>query len=319
MLSRRLIRAKVLQELYAFITSDNDDLMKGERALERSFNKLYELFIYQISILVAIHDFAQKRIEERKKKFIPTEEDLHPNMKFAENKVIALIKENRGFLKEVEKYRISWADEDELIRKLYVVISESKSYYEYMQDADNGFEEDRNIWLKIIKNQLSNSDLLKFFYEEKNIYWVDDYYIANYLVIKMLKEIDREDNAFIHIPPLFKSGPGGKKPEDWVFAQQLFRKTLLNADKMQQEISDKIRNWEMDRVAVLDVLILKMALTELTDFPSIPVKVTMNEYIDLAKMFSTPKSSMFVNGVLDRIISDFRDRKLINKSGRGLL
>jgi len=319
MLSRRLIRAKVLQEIYAFITAGNDDLLKGERALDRSFDKLYELYIYQVSMLLAIHDYALKRIDENRVKLLPTEDDLNPNLKFIENKVLLLLKENRDLQNAISTYKVSWTDEEDMVRKLYVFFIESKGYNEYMSTDNSSFEEDVVIVTKLVKNQLSNSDLLKDYYEERNIYWVDDFYIANFLVIKMVKQMDSSNNEFTHLPGLFVERNAEEKNDDQKFYTRLFRRTILNSTKLQEEIAEKVKNWEMDRIATIDVIILKMALTELTEFPSIPVNVTMNEYIDLSKMFSTPKSSGFINGVLDRMIKDYKERKLIKKTGRGLL
>ncbi len=315
MLSRRHLRIKALQSLYAFNQSHNDRLDYGEKELLRSLDKLYEIYIYQLSLLVEIVDYANKRIEENRHKFYPTEEDLNPNTRFVENRFIKQLADNKSYNTNVEKYKISWVDEEEMIRKLFVEIRNSKFYKEYMNSPDSSYENDKDVIIKIVKKIISESDSLHFYYEERNIYWADDFYTANYLVIKTIKGFDEKQGELTPLPTLFKNN----NEEDQDFLVNLFRKVILRSDEYFLLIEGKVKNWESDRLAVMDILLLKMALAELLEFPSIPVKVTLNEYIELSKMYSTPKSKVFINGILDKMIADLRRKNEIKKMGRGLL
>ncbi len=319
MLSRRHLRIKALQALYAFVQSSNDRLDTGEKELLKSLDKLYEIYIYQLSLLIEIVEFAQKRIEENKQKYIPDEEDLNPNTRFINNQFIRQLSDNKNFLKNIEKYKISWVNSEEIIRKIYKSIRESYDYKDYMNAKIINYESDKEIFIKIIKKQISRSEILQFFYEEKNIYWSDDFYTANLLAIKTIKSYKESWDEYKKLPALLKNGESDKNNEDKEFVKNLFRKTILKSDEYDKLIEDKVRNWEMDRIAVMDILLIKMALVELLEFPSIPVKVTLNEYIELAKMYSTPKSRIFVNGILDKLILDLKSQKKIKKTGRGLL
>ncbi len=315
MLSRRHLRIKALQSLYAFMQSHNDRLDYGEKELLRSLDKLYEIYIYQLSLLVEITDYAKKRIEENSRKFYPTKEDLNPNTRFVDNRFINMLSDNRSYNAYIEKYKISWADEEEMIRKLFIKIRDSKFYKDYMDDPDSSFEKDKDFIIKIVKKVISESDSLHFYYEERNIYWADDFYTANYLVIKTIKGFQERQDELTPLPTLFKND----SDEDKEFVVNLFRKVILRSDEYFEMIEGKVKNWESDRLAVMDILLLKMALAELLEFPSIPVKVTLNEYIELSKMFSTPKSKVFINGILDKMISDLKRKNEIKKTGRGLL
>ncbi len=295
--------------------SHNDRLDYGEKELLRSLDKLYEIYIYQLSLLIEIVDYAKKRIEENRRKFYPTEEDMNPNTRFVENRFIKQLADNKSYNANVEKYKISWADEEEMIRKLFVEIRNSKFYKEYMSSPDSSYENDKDVVIKIVKKIISESDSLHFYYEERNIYWADDFYTANYLVIKTIKGFDEKQGELTPLPTLFKNN----NEEDKDFLVNLFKKVILRSDEYFLLIEGKVKNWESDRLAVMDILLLKMALAELLEFPSIPVKVTLNEYIELSKMFSTPKSKVFINGILDKMIADLRRKNEIKKMGRGLL
>ena len=315
MLSRRHLRIKALQSLYAFMQSHNDRLDYGEKELLRSLDKLYEIYIYQLSLLVEIVDYAKKRIEENSRKFYPTEEDKNPNTRFVDNRFIRQLADNKSYKTYVDKYKISWADEEEMIRKLYIRIRETKYYKEYMSSPDCSYTDDKEVIIKIVKKVISESDSLHYYFEEKNIYWADDFYTANYLVIKTIKGFEENQSELTPLPSLFKNDNN----EDKEFLINLFRKVILRSDEYFKMIEGKVKNWESDRLAVMDILLLKMALAELLEFPSIPIKVTLNEYIELSKMFSTPKSKVFVNGILDKMISELKRNNEIKKTGRGLL
>lgn len=319
MLSRRHLRIKVLQALYAFFQSLNDRIDLGEKELFKSVNKIYEIYIYQISLILEVAEFANKRLEENKKKFFPTEDDLNPSRRFIENQVIAQIANNEDFKKLQDVYKINWSNEEEMIRKLYVEIRDSSDYQNYMGLKDHTYNDDREILVKILKKQFLRSESLHYFFEEKNIHWSDDFFTANMLAIKTLKHYKESFDRNYKLPTLFKNDDFDETNEDKEFVKQLFRKSIIKSDEYEVIIEAKVKNWEMERIAVMDVLLIKMALAELLEFSSIPIKVTLNEYIELAKMYSTPKSKIFVNGILDKVIAELKENKQIKKTGRGLL
>ncbi len=318
MLSRRHLRVKVLQALYAFFKSDNDRLDVGEKHLFISIDKLYDLCIYQLSVLIEVVDFAKVRSEEAKHKHFPTKDDLNPNTKFVDNQFIKKLSCNRDYLRKSEALKINWADETEMIRKVYVKIKDSDEYAAYMNSGQSSFNEDKEFIIKVFKKHISKLDALVYFYEERSIYWADDYHTATSLVVKMINAFSEKSDEFLKLPNIFKTSDV-EDDEDRAFTKRLFHKTILHSDEYDKLITEKTVNWEFDRIAAMDILILKMALAELFEFPSIPIKVTMNEYIELAKYFSTPKSSTFVNGILDKMISEYTAENKIKKTGRGLM
>ncbi|MDT8392313.1 MAG: transcription antitermination factor NusB [Bacteroidales bacterium] len=317
MLSRRHLRIKVLQAVYAFVQSGSTDLAKGEKQLLSSIEKISELIIYQLSFLIEMRDFAHNRIEESKKKFFPSDEDLNPNMRFVENKVLMKIEENRDYKRNRDRLRINWGEEREMIRKGYIMLRESKFFEKYMHKGENGFEEDRDLLIKLVKKVLADFELLEYFYESKSVFWAfDSYFTGNQMLIKYLKSIDAGDDELRKIPPVIKNNEGD---EDRAFMIRLFHKTILSSEKFGSLIEEKARNWELDRIALMDTILIKMALAELLEFPSIPVKVTLNEYIDISKYYSSAKSKVFINGILDKLIVDLKEQDMIKKTGRGLL
>ncbi|GAB1417742.1 transcription antitermination factor NusB [Bacteroidales bacterium] len=318
MLSRRHLRVKVLQALYAYFQSNNTQLDQGEKQLLLSINKLYELFIYQLSFLVEVQRYSAHRVEENKGKHLPTEEDLNPNMRFVNNRILTAIANNRDFLKKEQLYKINWSQEKELIRKFYITMRESEAYEKYMSKDTNTFSDDKKLILFLIENIFAEFELLEAFYEEKSIFFVDDYHLVSYLLMKFIKFMDSSFDENTLLPDLLKTEKEDDN-EDMVFVKSLFREVILHSEEWGKIISKSTSNWELERIAVMDVIILKMALTELTCFRSIPVKVTINEYIDISKYFSTARSKIFVNGILDKLLAELSVDGRIIKTGRGLL
>lgn len=308
----------MLQALYAYYQSGNNQLDQGEKQLLLSINKLYELFIWQLSFLVELTRFAENRIEENKQKHLPTVEDLHPNMRFVKNRVLEALSNNKSFQRFENTYKINWSGETEMIRKYYNQIRETVEYQKYMSTEKDDFANDKKFLIHLIEKYFADFELLQFFYEEKSMYFVDDYHLISYLLIKFFKEMDENFDALALLPTLLKT-ENDEINEDQLFVKRLFRFTLLNDAEYASMIVSTTSNWEKDRIASVDLIILKMALTELLNFPSIPVKVTMNEYIDLSKYYSTHKSKIFVNGVLDKLIQQLRREDKIVKTGRGLI
>ncbi len=318
MLSRRQLRIKVLQALYAFFQSKENRIDIAEKQLLKSIEKLYELYIFQLSFILEIFEFAEKRIGEAKNKFLPTESDLNPNTKFINNKFLKQLSENKDLLKKINDLKISWSDEENLIRKTFLKISESKKYKDYMSSFENSYHSDKEIVIKLIKKEISENEVLKNYYENRSIYWVDDYYTVTMLIIKTIKLFQEDWDEFVPLPLIYKTSDK-ENNEDRKFIIELFRKTIIHSQEYEQLIDKKTKNWELDRIAIMDIILIKMALAEILEFPNIPVKVTMNEYIELSKLYSTPKSKIFVNGILDKLIVDLKEKNIIKKTGRGLM
>jgi N utilization substance protein B len=318
MLYRRHLRIKVLQALYSWYSGVNDDLPKAENELIAGINKLFELFVWQLSFLDAVRQFAEVRIEENKRKFYPTEEDLNPNLKFVENRVFTLLEQNKDFEKRKKQFKISWAEEQELIRKFYKRLQSADFFKKYLNSEKSSLEEDRKLMVKIIDLQLADFELLKSLYEEKSVYFTDGYDLVNILLIKFFDTLSEEFDALTPLPSIFTT-ENETVNEDLVFVKNLFRKVIQNEEEANEIIKSKTKNWDFDRIPLMDVILLRMAIIELQEMQTIPVKVTLNEYIEMAKFFSTPKSKVFVNGILDNLIREFKEEGKINKTGRGLM
>jgi len=318
MLYRRHLRIKVLQSLYAWYTSGSDDLVKGEKQLLFSINKLYELFIYQLSFLVEVSRFAVKRMEENKTKFYPTADDLNPNLKFINNKVNALLESNKDFLKKEELYKINWADEQNIVRKFYSHLLKSEFFIKYLTNDNTSLEDDKKMYIQIVDQLLTEEELLKDFYEEKSVFFVDGYDLVILLLIKFFETINKHFDEEAIVQGLFKS-VDQRSNEDLDFVKKLYKKTILRDEENNEILKKKTSSWDYDRIPLMDIILLKMALIELQEMETVPVKVTLNEYIELTKYFSSGKSKTFVNGVLDRLIREFKEEGKINKVGRGLI
>ena len=319
MLSRRHLRIKTLQALYSYFVSNDLGLEVGEKNMLRSTERIFELIIYQISFLVELTKFALKRIEESKLKFYPTYEDLHPNSKFVENHFIAKFIQNRDYLRRVNAYKINRTDEMEMVRKIYNEMVNTSAYKKYMLTQSGTFTEDKNFILQVFKENVAENEALAFFYEEKNISWVSDIDIANQLVIKIIKGTTGDQHDFEPLPPLYNMDGKVEPDEDKKYQILLYHKVILKSIEYEKIVQEKASNWELNRIALMDIILIKMALAELIEFPSIPIKVTLNEYIELSKYFSTPKSGVFINGILDKLTDDLKKAKKIVKTGRGLM
>ncbi|MEI6695026.1 MAG: transcription antitermination factor NusB [Bacteroidota bacterium] len=319
MLNRRYLRTKVMQALYAFFQSDDDRMDIAERNLIKSIDKLYELYIYQLSLLVELIDFAERRMQENKLKHIPTTDDLHPNLRFIENKFIHQLKNNINFQLHFNQLKINWSEDQDMFRSIYNKIIESKSFLDYMNLEQSSYAADKKIIISILRKFIISDEALQNYFEDKNIYWADDFLTVSMMVLKTIDSFKEEDGEFFTLPQLYKNEDRSNADDDKNFVIDLFRKTILNADKFEKLIADKTTNWEVERIAVVDNILIKMALVELLEFPSIPVKVTLNEYIEISKGYSSDKSKIFINGVLDKLIDDLKANKSISKLGRGLI
>lgn len=305
--------------MYSFLLSESDRLDVGERQLVGVVEKLYDLFIHQLALLEELHSFAERRIEEGKNKFRPSEADLQPNSKFVENTFLLQLKASFQFQKLKNTHKISWTGEQEIVHKLFDRMKASEAYEAYMKSPHKAFSEDRQFVADVLPELFLDFDALIGFYEEKSVHWIDDYFISLSLLERFIMTAKVVEGNSMAIPPLFKQVDRNSQDDDYHFMIDLFRKTLVNHEEYGQMVADHVVNWEFDRVAIMDVIIMKLALSELINFPSIPIKVTLNEYIELSKNFSTPKSKLFINGLLDKIVDKLKAEKRINKTGRGLI
>jgi len=319
MLSRRHIRIKVLQALYAYHQVEDTNPINGEKQLIKHFDKVYDLYVYQLSLLVEIKRFAEERMLEAKKKFYPSQEELNPNEKFIRNALLDQLSQNTDLEKKADKLHVNWKLESELVRKLFTQIRDSELYASYMADADNSYKADKHIVERLFEEVIIPNENLHFYFEEINLNWTDDYYLVGQLVLMTLGNYKMSWSENKPLPPLFKDELDADGSQDLAFGKQLFKLAIRNSESYLELIKPKIMNWEMDRVALMDTLILKMALVELIEMPSIPIKVTMNEYIEISKYFSTPKSKIFINGILDSLIIELKESGRIKKTGRGLV
>lgn len=303
----------MLQILYAHVSSPEKTITQSESELHFSIRKTYDLYHLLFAILGDISDFASERIESRKMKNLPTMDDLNPNLRFVNNRLINRLRSDKSLNDYLKNNKLNWSHYPDLIRGIYTTMTESELYKEYISSPDDDFQNDRQFCEDFFSNILVNSDLMLNELEEQSIYWNDDLDFTISMVIKTIKKFKSADDQNTYLMSLYKD------EEDQQFTTKLFRKAIINNVENRKIIENYTKNWDVDRVAIMDILIMQLALTELIEFPSIPVKVTLNEYIELAKYYSTNKSSTFINGVLDRITKDFREEGKIVKAGRGLL
>ncbi len=314
MLNRRHLRIKVLQALYAYFQSNEENYGRAEKELLRSVERMQELYVYFLLTFSEIKHFAENRIEENKKKILPSEEDLQPNTKFIDNALIAQIDASNELRLLSENLKVNWIGDanQEMFRKIFIQIKESETYFEHMNNGISGYEEDRAFIIELFKNEIANSELLYHYFEEKSIHWMDDIDLVCSMVLKTLKSFNEGEE--IDLLPLYK-----KDDDEKEFIIQLLRKTISMDSENEKLIDELTQNWELDRIAKMDIILMKMAITELQIFSNIPTKVTLNEYIEISKFYSTPKSNSFINGVLDKAIDRLTKEKKIVKIGRGLM
>jgi N utilization substance protein B len=313
MLNRRHIRIKVLQILFAYYNEDKPDAARYEKMLFESIERFRELYISLMGILVEMHHLAIEKIEMGMQKRLPSHEDLHPNTRFVTNELLRILAHSKNLESGMKYNHLKWNSNPELVKKLFRGLLENEDYLEYMNGTERGFEYDRELVLRIFKKFIVNHEDVQDFMEDQGIFWNDDLDLAASMVLRTLKSIKSGDDE-IQFLPLWKEGD-----DEEGYCRDLFRKTLAMGADLEKSISEYTKNWEIERIAVMDVVIMKMALTEALIFDQIPIKVTMNEYIELAKYYSTPKSAQFVNGLLDQIIPKWKTEGKIKKVGRGLI
>ncbi|MDA3881534.1 MAG: transcription antitermination factor NusB [Prolixibacteraceae bacterium] len=313
MISRRIIRIKVMQSLYAFHTSPDQTINQAEKELFHSIKRTYDLYHLLLQLLVEVHKYASERSELRKKKNFPTEEDLNPNTKFINNGLLSSLAQNIALQDYLESKKLSWIDHFNLIKKLHNQLTESEFFSKYMANSDSSISEDRGLVEYFYAEIVAQSDDLYQLLEEQSIYWNDDVEFVISMIIRTLGKFKANSPDFKSLMPLFKDR------EDEDFTKELIRKSIVNSDEYRSIIKTHLKNWEIDRVAFIDVLIMEMAICEFLNFQSIPTKVSLNEYIDLARYYSTIKSRTFINGILDKILKSLNEDGKVKKAGRGLI
>ena len=308
MINRVLIRLKIVQIVYAYYQNGGKNLDTAEKELFFSLSKAYDLYNYLLLLMVEITKQAERKINVAKNKLLPTAEELYPNTKFVDNRFIAQLEVNSQLLQFSETQKKTWSNEEEFVKNLCEKIMDSDIYKEYMAAETSSYEEDREVWRKIYKKIIFNNAELDQVLEDQSLYWNDDKEIVDTFVLKTIKRFDEKNGAKQELLPEFKD------EEDKDFARRLFRRTILNADYYRHLISENTRNWDLDRVAFMDVVIMQIALAEILSFPNIPVSVSLNEYIEIAKLYSTPKSGNFINGTLDGIVKVLQKENKLTKN-----
>jgi len=307
MINRVLIRLKIVQIVYAYYQNGGKNLDTAEKELFFRRTKAYDLYNYLLLLMVEITRQAERKLNAAKSKLLPTKEELYPNMKFVANRFIAQLEINEQLQEFSETQKKTWENESEFVKSLCEKIMASDIYKEYMEnESPSSYEEDRELWRKIYKRIIFNNPELDQVLEDQSLYWNDDKEIVDTFVLKTIKRFEESNGSKQELLPEFKD------EEDQDFARRLFRRTILNADYYRHLISENTRNWDLDRVAFMDVVIMQIALAEILSFPNIPVSVSLNEYVEIAKLYSTPKSGSFINGTLDGIVNALKkDNKLI--------
>ena len=314
MLNRRHIRVKVMQTMYAFKGSESDDLSKDQKFLLFSIDNMYNLYLLLIDLLIEVQKRAENDLQKKQKKHLATKEDKDPNRKFVNNQLLKLLKDNIQLKDHFETHKINyWELDNEYVDIIFRAITASDLYKEYMKTRVSDFKEDKDFIVDVFKDIIAPNEKLYEYLEDKNLTWLDDLPTVNTTILKLLRKVKVASPESFFTPKLFKDA------EDKQFAIDLFKKTLLNRTAINKEIEQKTQNWDADRIANVDYALLQMAICELKNFPSIPVKVTINEYLEISKEYSTPKSSIFINGILDKLVKEYENAGELKKIGRGLL
>ena len=312
MINRRHVRIKVMQSVYALLKSKSDNLNKEEKFLTQSIEKLLDLYVLMLSLLIEIRLLAIKRLEITKSSHLATSEEKNPSKKFISNRLLENLSTSISIQNYLESKKLkNWKLDDEYVQIIFTLVQESDYYKSYMKSNKSSFDEDKNLVIDIFKNIIAPNEKLSEYFEDTTISWYDDIPFVNTWVVKTLKSLKETSPVFV--------GKLYKDEDDEKFVLDLFRKVVLNHEKYDEEIAKVTPNWELDRIADIDIILIKMAIVEFLKFPSIPTKVSINEYIEIAKDYSSIKSSFFINGVLDNLLKEYSAAKRIEKIGRGLL
>ncbi len=307
MINRILIRSKVIQIAYSYFLTKDKSVMDAEKELFFSFEKSYELYHLLLTLMVELTDTQAARVEAARMKFLATPEEKNPNMRFVNNRFIEQLRNCDDYKEYHEKKPVTWTTDPEFLRDFSERIVKSDLYKEYMTAPDDSYENDCEFWKKALKSLICTDEELLDLLEQKSLYWNDDLEIIATFVLKTIKQFNEMNGTSQSLLPMFKDD------DDAQFAKDLFRDTLLHGEEYRSYIENFVRNWEIERVAFMDIVIMMVALSELHGFPSIPTRVTLNEYIELAKSYSTVKSGQFVNGVLNAIVDNLKKEGALTK------
>ncbi|WP_276359837.1 transcription antitermination factor NusB [Daejeonella sp. H1SJ63] len=314
MLNRRHLRVKALQVLYSYQQSEVKDIVPFEKALIQSVDKVSEMYIFLLSLLIEVADYSIIDAGERANKHLPSEEDLNASLKLHDNLFISALRQNAEYQAAVKKYKISWDFDPEICKSIFITLKATPEYNSYLNLTEHSIQTDKDIIKYIFKKLILKSPGIEQVFEEKFINWPVDKEVLQALVAKTFKNFSHDEpneNKLAVICPNWD--------EDRPFIADLFKKVIAFETEYQDMIAQKTKNWDSERIALMDTLLMRMAITELIHFSSIPVKVTMNEYIEIAKEFSTPKSNSFINGILDKILADLKASGKVRKIGKGLI
>jgi len=306
MINRVLIRIRVLQILYSYYANQDSSVKKAESDLFFSFQKSYDLYFYLLLLLVELTDSYSKKIEMNKSKLLPTEEDLNPNTRLIDNRFVKSLRGNEAYTQYIKERPFSWHDHDVFLKSLLNKILNSDIYSDYISSPNTDFDADREFWRKVFKQIICKDDELESLLEDESLFWNDDIEIVESFVLKTIKKFNENNNNHVLLPMF-------REEDDRVFAVKLLRESIMNGKEYREIITEYAQNWESERIASMDLIIMQIAIAELMHFPSIPVSVTLNEYIDISKSYSTEKSASFINGILDPIVVKLRSEKKLIK------
>ena len=306
MVNRILIRIKVLQIVYAYYQNGNGDLKSAENDLQFSLKKSYELYLSFLLLLIEVTHLQNQILETKKGKYIPTEEELNPKMRFVNNRIVAQLAADKSFWKQVKDNGVSWDNDEDFVKRILDLILSSDVYAEYLEAEEDSYERDLQFWVKAFKQLICDNEMIEEYLEDKSIFWNDDVEIIESFVLKTIKRLKETQPVTAALLPMFKD------EEDRTFAIKLLRQTFLKKAEYRELIGRYLTNWDADRVANIDMVILQIALAEIFAFPTIHTSISMNEYIEIAKYYSSPKKVPFINATLESIIRDAkRDHKLL--------
>ena len=308
MINRTIIRIKVLQIVYTYYQKNSKNLALAENELMFSIQKSYDLYHYLLLFIILLTDAEQKRLDKQKNKLLATEAERNPNRRLADNRLVEQLNRNKQLQKFSQEKGTFWNNEDSnFVRSILNKILQSDIYQEYLESEDT-FESDRSFWVRVFKELIMKDNDLDEILENQSIYWNDDLEVIGAFVLKTIRRLTDETPADQALCPMFKD------VEDKNFAIQLLHHSILDGEENSLRITGQINNWDIERLAVMDLYIIQIALAELRNFPSIPISVTLNEYIDLARYYSTPKSPIFINGILDAIVKELKSEKILFKN-----
>ena len=308
MINRILFRIKVLQIVYAYYQKGNEDLKVAENELLLSLRRSYDLYHYFLLLIVEVTRLYKRLVETRQNKYRPTDEEKNPDLRLLNNRLAAQIAENEALNDYCKDHGVTWVDDKDFIKQALEMILKSDIYAEYLKNEEDSYETDREFWRLVFKRLIANNSVIENYLEEKSIYWNEDIDIIQSFVVKTIKRFDPDVGSLQKLIPMYKN------QDDYEYVIKLFRQTLLHGDEYRDRINRHTKNWETERVANMDLIIMQVALAEILNFPSIPVSVTLNEYIDAAKYYSTPKSGTFINGVLDSVVEELKKENLLCKA-----